>query len=68
MAVDQRILNRRRRMGLSTPATPEVTTISSTRQFQEELIAIRADRSKTTVQRQQAEAELIARRRRQRGE
>ncbi len=68
MAVDQRILNRRARMGLPAPATSEVTTIPSTRDFQEKLIAIRADRTKTTVQRQQAEAELIARRRRQRGE
>jgi len=55
-------------MGLPAPATSEVTTIPSTRDFQEKLIAIRADRTKTTVQRQQAEAELIARRRRQRGE
>ena len=66
--MDQRILNRRARMGRPVATTPETTTIPSTRQFQEELIAIRADRSKTTVQRQRAEAELIARRRRQRGE
>ena len=60
------IEERRRRRGLPAPATP--TTIASTRQFQEELIAIRADRSKTTSQRQQAERELIDRRRAERGE
>ena len=67
--MDPRIEERRRRMGLPAPPAPaEVKVIPSTREFEEELIAIRRDRSTTTAQRQRLEADLIARRRAERGE
>lgn len=48
--------------------TPDNKGFASTRDFQEQLIAIRADKDKTQPQRNTAEAELIARRRVQRGD
>ena len=48
--------------------TPETKGFANTRAFQEQLIAVRADKSTTPRQRRVAEDKLIARRRRQLGE
>ena len=67
---DQRILNRRssRKVRGRPIQTPENTGFANTRAFQEQLIAVRADKSTTPRQRRVAEDKLIARRRRQLGE
>ena len=48
--------------------TPATRHFKDTRDFQDQLIAVRADRTKTTRERKAAEAKLIARRRHQLGE
>ena len=77
MAEDQRIANRRAGLTNTTPAkmvsgrpivTPATRGFRGTADFQEQLIAVRSDKSKTARQQKDAEAALIARRRRQLGE
>ncbi len=78
MAEDIRIANRRN--ASTKPAAPAPTKVrgrpiatpvgrpfKNTRDFQEQLIALRADKSKTQRMRNAEEAKLIARRRQQLG-
>ncbi len=71
-AGDHRAANRKKTMKKTVRGRPVMTPTNKgfkdTRDFQEQLIAIRADQSKTTRQKQAAETDLIARRRAQRGE
>jgi len=63
---DQRAVNRKKTMKKTVRGrpimTPTTTGFTSTADFQEQLIAIRADKTKTTRQRNAAEKDLISRR------
>ena len=68
--MDQRIENRRasRKVRGRPIQTPENKGFKGTRDFQEQLLANRADRSIPTVERTKREAALVSRRRAQLGE